>query len=432
LDYDETFSPVVKPATVRTVLSIAVSRDWPIQQLDVKNAFLHDTLTETVYCSQPTGFADPAHPDLVCRLKKFRYGLKQAPHAWYSRFASFLLSQGFAEAKSDTSLFVFRRGSDTVYLLLYVDDIILTASSTELLRRTISALQQEFAMKDLGPLHHFLGITVERRPDRLFLHQRTYTLDILKRAVMTDYKPCSTPVDLKAKLAADSGPLVRDRSQFRSIAGVLQYLTFTRPDIAYAVQQVCLHIHDPRESHLTAMKHILRYLLGTPDYGLLLRRSRSTDLIVYTDADWAGCPDTRRSTSGYAVFLGDNLVSWSAKRQTVVSRSSAEAEYRVVANGVAEATWLRQLLLELQSPPSRYTLVYCDNISVVYLSNNPVQHQRTKHVEIDLHFVREKVVIGQVRVLHVPMTSQFTDVSTKGLPSSVFEEFQSSLNICRG
>jgi hypothetical protein len=132
------------------------------------------------------------------------------------------------------------------------------------------------------------------------------------------------------------------------------------------------------------------------------------------------------------VFLGDNLVSWSAKRQIVVSRSSAEAEYHAVANGVAKATWLHQLLLELQSPPSRYTLVYCDNISVVYLSNNPVQHQCTKHVEIDLHFVREKVTIGQVRVLHVPTTSQFTDVFMKGLPSSVFEEFRSSLNICSG
>jgi hypothetical protein len=212
VDYDETFSPVVKPATVRTVLSIVVSCDWPIQQLDVKNAFLHDTLTETVYCSPPTGFADPAHLDLVCRLKKSLHGLKQAPCAWYNRFTSFLLSQEFAEAKSNTSLFVFCRGSDTIYLLLYVDDIILTASSTELLCRTISALKWEFAMKDVGPLHHFLGITVERRPDKLFLHQCTYTLDILKRAVMTDYKPCSTPVDLKVKLAADSGPPVWDPS----------------------------------------------------------------------------------------------------------------------------------------------------------------------------------------------------------------------------
>jgi hypothetical protein len=198
------------------------------------------------------------------------------------------------------------------------------------------------------------------------------------------------------------------------------------------MQQICLHMHDPRESHLTAMKRILCYLQGTPDYGLLLHRSSSSDLVVYTDADWAGCLDTRRSMLGYAVFLGDNLVSWSAKRQTVVSCSSAEVEYRAVANDVAEATWLRQLLHELQTPSPRCTLVYCDNISVVYLSTNPVQHQRTKHVEIDLHFVREKVAIGQVCVLHVPTTSQFTDIFTKGLPSSVFKEFWSSLNICSG
>jgi hypothetical protein len=173
----------------------------------VKNAFLHDTLSETVFCSQPKGFADPAHPDLVCRLHQSLYGLKQAPRAWYNRFATYLLSLGFIEAKSDTS-FIFRWGCDTVYLLLYVDDIILTASSTTLLRCTISALQQEFVMKDLGSLHHFLGITVKRRLDGIFLHQRTDTLDIIKRAAMTDCKSCMTAVDLQAKLTTDSGPSV--------------------------------------------------------------------------------------------------------------------------------------------------------------------------------------------------------------------------------
>jgi hypothetical protein len=187
----------------------------------VKNAFLHGTLSETVFCCQPTGFTDPAHPDLVCHLRKSLYGLKQAPRACYSRFANYLTTLGFIEAKSDTSLFIFRRGSNTVYLLLYVDDINMSASSTELLRRTIFALQQEFTMKNLGPLHHFLSITVERRPDGLLLHQRTYMLGILKHAVMTDCKPCTTPVDLQAKLAGDSGPLVEDASQFWSIAGAL-------------------------------------------------------------------------------------------------------------------------------------------------------------------------------------------------------------------
>jgi hypothetical protein len=177
------------------------------------------------------------------------------------------------------------------------------------------------------------------------------------------------------------------------------------------------------------MKCILRYLCGTIDFGLL-RRSSTTELRVYTFVDWVGCPDMRRSTSSYVVFLGDNLVSWSSKRQPVVSRSSAEAEYRVVANGVAEAAWLHQLLQELHSPMARSTLVFCDNVSVVYLSTNPVQHQRTKHVVIDLHFVCERVTCGDVRVLHVPTASQFADVFTKGLPTTVFAEFRSSFNIC--
>jgi hypothetical protein len=227
-------------------------------------------------------------------------------------------------------------------------------------------------------------------------------------------------------------PPVADPTHFRSLAGALQYLTFTRPDIAYAVQEICLHMHDPREPHLTVMKRTLRYLRGTLDHGLLLRRSASSELIVYTDADWAGCPDTRRSTSGYAVFLGTNLISWSLKHHNVISRSSVKAEYRAVANGVAEVCWMRQLLQEFHAPLTKSTLVYCDNVSAVYLSTNPIQHQRTKHVEIGLHFVQERVAIGDVRVLHVPTTSQFTDTFTKGLPTSVFSEFRSSLNIRSG
>ena len=188
-------------------------------------------------------------------------------------------------------------------------------------------------------------------------------------------------------------------------------------------------MHDPRETHLAALKRILRYVRGTLHLGLVLRPCQQEDLVVYSDADWAGCPDTRKSTSGYAVFLGDNLISWSSKRQNTVSRSSAEAEYRAVANAVAEASWLRQLLSELHSPLRRATLVYCDNISAVYMTSNPVQHQRTKHIEIDLHFICERVAIVDVSVLHLPTSSWCADVFTKGLPSSVFSEFRSSLNI---
>ncbi|GKD27249.1 ribonuclease H-like domain-containing protein [Tanacetum coccineum] len=212
-------------------------------------------------------------------------------------------------------------------------------------------------------------------------------------------------------------------------AGSPQYLTFTRPDISYAVQQVCLYMHDPREPYLSALKRILHYVRGTLDYVLQLFSSSTTYLVAFSDADWAGCPTTHRSTLGYCVFLGNNVLSWSSKRQPTLSRSSAEAEYRGVSNAVAETCWLCNLLREFHTPLSSATLVYCDNVSVVYLSCNPVQHQHTKHIEINIHFVRDLVAAGQVRVLHVPSRYQYANIFTKGLPSALFEEFRSSLSI---
>ncbi|KAI3514468.1 hypothetical protein L1887_12893 [Cichorium endivia] len=378
LDFDDTFSPVVKPATIRTVLSIAVSRHWPIHQLDVKNAFLHGDLAETVYMRQPPSYVNPQFPDHVCRLKKALYGLKQAPRASYQRFAVYISSLGFCNSKSDTSLFVYHHGSDAIYLLLYVDDIILTASSPTLVTRVISRLSSEFPMSDLGPISFFLGISATRSSSRLFLAQTAFTQEILARADMASCNPCSTPTDTKPKLSGDGEPF-DDPTLYRSLAGALQYLTFTRPDIAYAVQQICLFMHDPRVPHFLAPKRILRYLKGTITHGIHIRPPVVDRLVSYSDADWAGCSMTRRSTSGFCVYLGDNLVSWSSKRQHVVSRSSAEAEYRGVANVVAEAAWLRNLLLELHCPLTRATIVFCDNVSAMYLASNPVQHQRTKH-----------------------------------------------------
>ena len=214
IDYDETFSLVVKPATIRTVLTLALSHSWPIHQLDVKNAFLHGILNEIVYCVQPSGFVDTSHPDYVCRLNKSLYGLKQAPRAWHHRFASHITSLGFVEAKTDSSLFIYSRGTDVAFLLLYVDDIVLTASSTSFLQRIIHALRQEFSMTDMGALHHFLGVSVQRQSDSLFLSQRQYILDILDRAGMLSCKPCSTPVDTHSKLSAD-GAVVTDPSSYR-------------------------------------------------------------------------------------------------------------------------------------------------------------------------------------------------------------------------
>ncbi|XP_071714860.1 uncharacterized mitochondrial protein AtMg00810-like [Rutidosis leptorrhynchoides] len=265
----------------------------------------------------------------------------------------------------------------------------------------MTLLGREFAMKDLGSLSYFLGISVTTNAHGLFLSQKTYADDIISRAGMSSCNQVKTSVDTNSKLG-NSGPAYANPSEFRSLAGALQYLTFTRLDISYAVQQICLHMHDPKVCHMHALRRIIRYLQGTSSFGLQLTKTSLQSLVSYTDADWGGCPDTRRSTSGYCVFFGNNLVSWSAKRQPTVSRSSAEAEYRGVANVVSESCWLRNLLLELHCPISKATIVLCDNISAIHLSGNPVQHQRTKHIEMDIHFVREKVARGQVRVLHIP------------------------------
>ncbi|GJS68655.1 ribonuclease H-like domain-containing protein [Tanacetum coccineum] len=262
IDVDETFSPIVKPGTIRTVLSLATSRHWPVHQLDVKNAFLHGDLSQTIYMQQPPGFWDSTHPDY--------------------------------------------------------------------------------------------GISVTRDSSRMFLSQKKYAVDILSR-----------------------------------VGRVLQL--------------------------------ILRNFFCTFGLCIALFSSSTTDLVAYSDADWAGCLTTRRSTSCYCVFLGNNLLSWSAKCQPTLSRSSAEAEYRGAANVVAETCWLHNLLPELHTPLSSATLVYCDNVSAVYSSSNPVQHQRKKHIEIDIHFVRDLVATGQVRVLHVPSRYQFADIFTKGLPTTLFE-----------
>ncbi|GJU00864.1 ribonuclease H-like domain-containing protein [Tanacetum coccineum] len=326
IDCDETFSPVVKPATIQTVLSLAVSRQWPIHQLDVKNAFLHGHLTETVYMHQPQGFTDSAHSDYVCLLQKSLYGLKQAPRAWFQRFSSYVIRADFYHNKTDLSLFIFHKGQDIAYLLLYVDDIILTASSTSLL------------------------ISATRTTSGIFLSQTKYAVEILEQAQMLNF------------------------------------------------QQLCLYMHDPREPHLNAMKRVLRYFRGTTDLGLQLLLSTTSQLIAYSDADWACCLATRRSTSGYCVFL-------------------------------VETSWIRNLLRELHTPLFTATLVYCDNVIVVYMFANPVQHQRTKHIKIDIHFVRDKVAAGHVRVLHVPSRFQYADIFTKGLPYPLFADFRSSLSV---
>ncbi|GJS20782.1 ribonuclease H-like domain-containing protein [Tanacetum coccineum] len=307
VDVDETFSLVVKPGTIRTVLSLAASRHWLIHQLDVKNVFLHGDLSKIVFMHQPPGFQDSFHPDYVCLLQRSLYGLKQAPRAWFQRFASYITRVGISHSRCDSSLSIYRQGTDTAYLLLYVDDIVLTASSEILLQQIIRSSHQEFAMTDLGSLNYFLGISVTCDSSGLFLSQKKYVVEILDWAHIVNCNPNRTPIDTESKLGSDGDP-VFDPTLYRSLAGSPKYLTFTRPNISYVVLQVCLYMHDPREPHFSALKRILRYVRGTLDYRLQLFSSSTIDLVAFSDADWAGCPTTRRSTSGYCVFLGNNLL----------------------------------------------------------------------------------------------------------------------------
>ncbi|KAJ0580159.1 putative RNA-directed DNA polymerase [Helianthus annuus] len=428
LDYSHTFSPVVKATTVRTVLALSVINNWHLHQLDVNNAFLHGHLSEHVFMEQPKGFVDTQFPSHVCKLNKAIYGLKQAPRAWFHRLSLFLLNNGFSCSRADPSLFVYTRQSHTMYLLVYVDDIILTGNHQPTLASFIKCLNKEFAIKDLGQLNYFLGLEVTYTTNGLFLNQSKYALDILTRAKMLDAKPAPTPLSTNVSFIS-TGTTFPDATFYRSIVGALQYLTITRPDISYAVNQVSQFLHAPTTIHFQEVKRILRYIKGTIAFGLHYSRPTSTSLLGYSDADWARCLETRRSTYGYSIFLGGNLISWSAKKQPTVSRSSCESEYRAMANTAAEIVWITHLLRELHAlPPDRPTIL-CDNQSAIFLTQNPVAHKRTKHIDLDYHFLRELVNAGKLVTKFVPTKLQVADIFTKSLPSSQFTVFRNMLRI---
>jgi hypothetical protein len=256
IDYDDTFSPVVKHDTIHLMLSLAVSQGWSLHQLDVQNSFSHGILEEEVYMKQPLGFVDPSRPSYHCWLDKALYGLKQGPLSWYSRFSDKLQPMGFLPSQADVSLFHYRNGSVTMFLLVYVDDIIVASSSPIAVTTLLRDLKDDFALKDLGPLHYFLGIEVHHTTYGIHLSQAKYTTDILNRAGMVSCKGVSTPPPSTSKLFVQDGePLgPEDATKYRSMVGALQYLTLTRPDISFSVNKVCQFLHSPTTAHLTVVK----------------------------------------------------------------------------------------------------------------------------------------------------------------------------------
>ena len=429
IDYTETFAPVAKLNTIRVLLSVAVNLDWELHQLDVKNAFLNGDLEEEVYMSQPPGFEEPLKTNTVCKLNKSLYGLKQSPRAWFNRFLKVVKGFGYSQGQTDHTLFVKHSEiGKMAVLIVYVDDIIITGNHIEEINSMKRMLAKEFEVKDLGTLKYFLGMEFARSKKGISVSQRKYTLDLLKETGMLGSRPSKTPIELgDKKKMFDGGPV--DKGRYQQLVGKLIYLSHTRPDIAFAVSLVSQYMHDPCQGHLNAVYRILRYLKQTPGKGLFFKKNTERKVEVFTDADWAGSIDDRKSTSGYCTKIWGNVVTWRSKKQTVVARSSAEAEYRAMAHGVCEAIWIKRLLEELKIEYEAPIQLYCDNQSTISIAHNPIHHDRTKHVEVDRHFIKEKIDGGIISIRDVHTDHQLADILTKGLSDQVFNFLVNKLGL---
>nr|XP_043639756.1 uncharacterized mitochondrial protein AtMg00810-like [Erigeron canadensis] len=330
----------------------------------------------------PQGFSDKEETR-VCRLKKSLYGLKQASRTWYQKFTDSLLRLGFIQSKADHSLFTYKEGDKFVAILIYVDDVIVTGNYVDLVEKTKAYLHTNFSIKNLGPLTYFLGIEVAYTDDGVVLSQHKYSMDILSDCGQLGCRPSAFPMEQNLKLDQCSEGHKVDATLYRRLIGRLLYLQATRPDIAYAVNILSQFVSDPREDHMNAAIRVLRYIKATLGQGIFIPKNGGFDLVAFCDADWLGCPYTRRSRTGYLLLLGGAPVSWKTKKQSVVSRSSAEAEYRAMATTVSEVLWMRWLLKDFEINLTEATPLYCDNEAARHIANNPVFHERTKHVEMD-------------------------------------------------
>ncbi|XP_016901897.1 uncharacterized mitochondrial protein AtMg00810-like [Cucumis melo] len=382
----ETFVPVARMTSVCSLLAIAAAKQWPLLQMDVKNAFLNGTISEEVYMTPPPGTTPP--PQKVYILRRALYGLKQAPRAWFATFSSTITQLGFTSSTHDSALFSRQTSTSIVLLLLYVDDMIITGDDPQAISDLQRYLGQHFEMKDLGNLNYFLGLEISSSPSGYYLSQAKYASDLINRSGITDSATSLTSLDPNVCLTPFDGVPLEDPTLYRQLVGSLIYLTVTRPDIAYVVHIVSQFMAAPRTIHFTVVLRILRYIKGTLGHGLQFSSQSSLVLSGFSDADWAGDPTDRRSTIGYCFYLGNAFISRRSKKQSVVSRSSTESEYRTLADVTSELLWLCWLLTDMGGPQTSPTILHCDNRSVIQIAHSDVFHERTKHIENDCHFVR--------------------------------------------
>ncbi|KAL0428623.1 UNVERIFIED_CONTAM: Retrovirus-related Pol polyprotein from transposon RE1 [Sesamum latifolium] len=421
------FSPVAKAVTVRTLLAVASGNRWPIHQVDINNAFLHGFLDEDIYMTAPDGYQIPSGK--VYKLKRSLYGLKQASRQWIFKLTAKLISYGFTQSSHDYCLFFKDTAAGLHVLLIYVDDVLITCASVTEIDHIKQFLHSEFTIKDLGPAKYFLGLEIARSAAGTSVTQHKFIRDIIQDAGLVNAKPTLTPLPLGLKLSSHNSPVLTDPEPFRHLIGRLLYLNFTRPDISYGTQQLSQFVHKPCLVHMDAAFHLIRYLKGCPDRGLFFPSSSSFVVRAYCDADWASCVDSRRSLTGYCVFLGDALISWKTKKQPTVARSTAEAEYRSLGSTVCELRWITYLLQDLHVPVSLPIPLDCDNQAALHIVANPVFHERTKHLEIDCHLVRDLYKVGFVLPSHVSSKTQLADLFTKTLPRHAFLHFLSKMGL---
>ena len=419
---------MAKLTTVRFIIALASINHWHLHQLDVNNEFLHGELQEDVYMTIPPGVPH-SHHNQVCKLNKSLYGLKQASRKWYEKLTNIPLPTGYKQAASDASLFIKNSHSSFTILLVYVDDVILAGNTLSEFNTIKGVLHDAFKIKDIGQLKYFLGLEVAHSKSGISLCQIKYCLDLLEDSGLIGSKTMNTSSDPSIKLHNDSSPSFPDIPAYRKLIGRLLYLNTTRPDITYITQQLSQFLGNTTQTHHTALMRVLRYLKGCPGKGLFFPRQSSLQIKGYTDADWVGCKDTRRSISGQCFFLGDSLISWRTKKQLTVSRSSSEAKYRALASATCELQWLTYLLRDLEVKCIKPPVLYCDNQSAIYNVVNPFFHERNKHLEIDCHIVREKLQAGLFKLLPISSKDQVADFFTKSLLPQPFNLLLSKLGM---
>ncbi|XP_062119243.1 uncharacterized mitochondrial protein AtMg00810-like [Humulus lupulus] len=371
----------------------------------------------------------PRNHGEVCKLKKALYGLKQAPRAWFERFFIVIASLGFLPSNHDSALFVKCTNAGRILFSLYVDDMIITGDDLDGVGVLKSQLASQFEMKDLGPLWYFLGIEVSFSPKGYILTQSKYTSDIIERARLTDTKVVATPSELNVQYSpSDSTPL-HDPALYRTIVGSLDYLFITHPNITYVVHIVSQFVSSPTTVHWAEILRILRYLQGTIFQSLLFPSTSSLELRAYSDANDGCDPTNQKSITGFCIFLGDYLISWKSKKQTVVSQSSTEAKYRAMSSTTKEIVWLRWLLEDIGVCHSQPTPMYCENQSAIHIAHNSVFYERTKHIEIDCHLTHHPLKLNTITLPFVPFSLQIADFFTKSHSISRFHYLVGKLSM---